>query len=409
MKIGFFGNANNYPFMLARAVRSRGHEVEFIVTGTTSLDRPENRYHDVPLPYPDWIHDLGSFDARDFVFPNARRRAAVDLLRGCDAVVLNQNGPALSPLVQRPAVVLLTGSDLEVYGNRDALETFFDQSIDHLDYLRRRLARYITRRLITAQRSGIRAAHVVSYFAPGLAPTGDLLLADIGVSETRRVFLHMTDLESIGFEAPARNDPPRIFSATRLTWKKPIVPGACELDYKASDIMIKGLGLFHRKMGSRLDIRLVRKGMHVTESMQLAEQEGLSDQVTWLDEMSQAEVWREFRNADIVFEQLGKSMVGMAGLDAMAMGRPVIANGRPEIMERAIGEQSPICQAETPEEVCSHLSRLVGNPAERARVGRRSREYVERHFSANRAAELCVERLSDIITRDNRRQKAKTV
>ncbi|BAU48603.1 glycosyltransferase [Sulfurifustis variabilis] len=393
MKIGFLGNANNYPFMLARAVRRLGHDVTFIVANRTQLDRPENRYPDLRQPYPQWIRDVGNFEARDYVLPTAKRRMVVELLRKCDAVILNQNGPALLPLVRRPAVVLLTGADLEVYGNIRARETFFDPSFEHLGPLRRQMARYIIGKLIKAQRAGIRAAYTVNYFAPGLAPSGDALLSEIGVSPAQRVFFMMTELERIPFEHPANNDPPRIFCATRLSWMKPIRPGTCELDYKGSDVMIKGLARFHRQTGVRLEIRLVKKGLHVAESIRLAEDEGLSDQVTWLDEMSQADVWYEFRQADIVFEQMGKSVVGMAGLDAMAMGRPVIANGRPEIMEQFVGEPSPICQAETPEEVAVQLIRLVGDPAERERVGRRSRQYVERHFSADRAAELCLERL----------------
>lgn len=52
MKIGFIGNANNYPFMIARAMRKMGHEVLFIVDRDKSepLNRPENRYDDIGPP-----------------------------------------------------------------------------------------------------------------------------------------------------------------------------------------------------------------------------------------------------------------------------------------------------------------------------------------------------------------------
>lgn len=60
MKIGFVGNANNYPFMLARALKRMGHDVRFIVTASSRLDRPESRYADISYPYPDWIHEIGT-------------------------------------------------------------------------------------------------------------------------------------------------------------------------------------------------------------------------------------------------------------------------------------------------------------------------------------------------------------
>lgn len=166
-----------------------------------------------------------------------------------------------------------------------------------------------------------------------------------------------------------------------------------ELNYKGSDIMIRGLGLFVRTTGIPLDIRLAKKGLHVAETMQLAKEEGIDDQITWLEEMSQREVLEECKQADILFDQLGMSVVGMGGLDAMAVGRPLIANGRPEIVEREIGVPSPICQASTPEEVCAQLKRLTADPDERKRVGLASRRYVEDYFSAERAARICLDYL----------------
>jgi hypothetical protein len=104
-------------------------------------------------------------------------------------------------------------------------------------------------------------------------------------------------------------------------------------------------------------------------------------------------VWAEYKQADIIFEQLGMSTIGMAGLDAMAVGRPIIINGRPEIIEREIGAPFPICQAVTPEDVCHQLQRLVFDKTERERVGSASRKYVEKYCSPEHAAQICLGRL----------------
>ena len=40
MRIGFVGNTNNYPFILAITFRRMGHEVEFIVDRKERLNRP---------------------------------------------------------------------------------------------------------------------------------------------------------------------------------------------------------------------------------------------------------------------------------------------------------------------------------------------------------------------------------
>jgi glycosyltransferase involved in cell wall biosynthesis len=109
--------------------------------------------------------------------------------------------------------------------------------------------------------------------------------------------------------------------------------------------------------------------------------------------MTQKEVWEEYKLADICFEQLDQSVVAMAGLDAMATGRPLIANGRPEIFDAMIGAPSPICQARTPDEVCAQLEKLVFNAQIMEEVGKSSREYVSQFFSSEAAAEKVLTRL----------------
>ena len=396
MKIGFFGNTNNYPFLLALALHRMGHEIVFIVDSTERLYRPEYCYNDITFPYPEWIYDVSPVSLWDFTFPTLKRVQILRLLKSCDAVVLNGLGPSLLSDIGRPAVILLTGSDLEYYGNFQTIDNLVKEVRRKPVFLRRRWRKYLYRRLISAQRGGIHSAATINYFGRGLVPDGDTLLDEIGVQDSQRVFFLMTDLEKIHPEPLPHNQPLRTFCATRLTWKKPLAPGTCELDYKGSDIMIRGLGLFARTSRIPLDIRLVKKGMHVIDTMRLIEEEGFAEQVTWLEEMSQLDVWAEYKQADIIFEQFGLSVVGMAGLDAMATGRPVIANGRPEIMDKVIGVPSPICQAVTPEEVCAQLQRLVFDPAERERVGLASRKYVEQYCSAERAAQICLERLASI-------------
>lgn len=396
MKIGFFGNANNYPFMLARALRRLGHEVLFLVNSCNPLDRPEYRHKEITLPYPQWIIDVSPFSGRDCVIPSPMRRKVLRYLGLCDAIVLNQEGPSLTAHLDKRSIVLLTGTDLEYYGTFKTLDMLLSEVRRFPVVLRRQFRTIIFKNLIAAQRAGIRSAHAVNYFARGLVPDGDALLDEIGVQNSQRIFFMMTDIEMIRMVLPPSNSKVRVFCATRLNWVRPLPPGCCDLDHKGSDIMIRGLGQFVRDGGGAIDIRLVRKGFHVKESMELVSQEGLSSCVTWLDEMSQAQVLDECRNADIIFEQLGSSVVGMAGLDALAIGRPVIANGRPDIFEKIIGAPSPICHAATPDDVCEHLVRLVPHAAERERIGKVSRRYVEEHFSSDRAAKICIARLQAV-------------
>ena len=396
MKIGFYGNANNYPFMLALALRRLGNEVSFIVSSRDGLNRPEGRYHDLAPPYPPWIQDLSSTLRWHFLVPGAGRNRVWSVLNGCDLAILNEEGPALSGGLTVPTIVLITGSNLEVFADPAKAGSLKPQLFARPRWLqafaRALFPTFIIHRWLTRpQRAGIRQARIVTFIARGLVPFGDRLLDDIGVPDARRFFLLMADFEINTYAPPPKNEVVRVFCLARLTWKPEPHSDLTSLDYKGSDVMIRGLALFHRKQGTRLDIRLVRKGRHVAETERLVIELGLGDQVTWLDELTQIQVRDEYRVADILFDQLAESVVAMGGLEAMATGRPLIANARPEIMDAAVGEPSPVCQARTAEEVCRQLERLVPSADERARVGRASRQYVQAHFSADAAARRLLE------------------
>jgi len=393
MRVGFFGNTNNLPFQIARALRRLGHDVCFAIDSTEALHRPEHRYTDVALPYPAWIKDFSPWTDWDCVLPSPRRARLRRFLGACDALVVNGVGPALLPLFTAPGVALLTGSDLECYGDFSMIPGRLALLRKRPRRLRRAVVRLLLTRLVNAQRGGLRRAVGVRYFPPGLVPEADRLLESIGVTALRRFTFQVADIKDIPWCEPPHNPVPRVFCATRLSWVRPLAHGAVELDYKGSDVMVRGLGLFARRHGTPLDIRLVDKGLHVAQTRALVEEQGLGGITTWLAEMSQQQVLEEFRRADIVIEQLGESMIGLAGLDAMAVGRPVIGNARPEILVRAGEIPYPVCQASTAEEVCANLARLAADPVERERAGRAGRAFVERECSPERAARLCLERL----------------
>ena len=125
----------------------------------------------------------------------------------------------------------------------------------------------------------------------------------------------------------------------------------------------------------------------------MIEAEGLAANVTWLEELDQITLYEEYKNADIVSEHFGKGSIGMGALDAMAVGRPVIANSSPEIFARALGEPPPICHATTAEEVRGQLVRLAVDRNLREAIGKQSRSYVEKYCTPERAARIVLEKL----------------
>lgn len=405
MKIGFLGNANNFPFMLARAIRSLGHEVVFIVDSKSRLNRPENRYQDISQPYPSWIVDCSPVDLWQSPPDVERIEKVVRILQGCDALVLNEFGPSLWGRVQKPAFALLTGTDLEILADRQYADFSVRDVGVFLSVLRklwhwrqissRRKLREHLLRLIGEQRNGIRRAIGVNYFPQGMLPNADRLLTEIGVHRDQRVFFLVADIERYQYSAYPENKKLRLFNVARITWRKPRNNFICELDYKGTDVLIRGLGMFVREYGIPIEIRLVQKGIDLELARQLIEEEGLASSVVWLEEMDQSKLYEEYKNADIVTEHFGQGSVGMGALDALSVGRPVIANGSPEVFRQALGEAPPICHATTAEEIRDQLLVLASSRDLRERIGKDSRLYIEKYWTLERAANIIIEKLKN--------------
>ena len=405
MKIGFLGNANNGPFMVARAIKNLGHEVVFVVDSTSRLNRPEGRYKEIALPYPSWIIDCSPLDLWRYPKESAQTEQVVRILKECDALALNEFGLSLWGRIKKPAFALLTGTDLEVLADPRYVDISIgvvDESINLLKKLwlwrqrrNQRKRRDHLLRLVEAQRSAIHHAVGVHYFPKGMLSNADRLLNELGVDEDRRVFSLPAEIGRYEYAPYPNNRILRLFNVARLQWRKPTGNFICELDYKGTDVLIQGLGLFVRENKIPIEIRLVKKGVDLEITCQLIKEEGIASNVTWLEEMNQNMLYDEYKNADIVSEHFGKGSIGMGAMDAMAVGRPVIANGSPEIFTRALGETPPICHATTAEEVRCQLLRLAADRDWREAIGKQSRSYVEKYCTPEHAARMVLGKLEN--------------
>ncbi len=412
MRVGFIGNQNNYPFVLARALQRRGHDVRVVIDQQHPLDRPECRYADVPFPYPDWIREVAPVEMGDVVFQTSRWRTALDHVRDCDALVLNKFGYDAATRLPVPAFCLTTGGDVEFWANPDAAEAFAcaidgqpharewirrAMQLERVDWpslagvidaaptpVRRMALKQLFRMFVRRQRAGLRRAIAISGLPDGVSPAMAAVLGACRAANAPRLHLMMADIGWIAPQPPPVNPVLRVFNAARILWKGPFPPLVGDWESKGTDVMLTGVALWHRRTGRAIDLRLVEKGASVAATKDLVRALGIEPLVSWQPELTQAGVFDEYVRADIVTEQCGTHVLGMAGVEAMAAGRPVIANGRPELYTSLSGPY-PVAQAATAEEVAAQLDRL-SDPAVRARVGADGRRFVEQHLSPDAAA-----------------------
>ena len=146
--------------------------------------------------------------------------------------------------------------------------------------------------------------------------------------------------------------------------------------------MIKGIGNFlkvNKIQTGEVEIIFFNKGEDLAAAKTLCQQQGLTPFIQWKPQVSVEELNNYFEYCDVAFDQLGEQWVG-AGLFSMLTGRPLIANGRPEIFDKILNESSPVCQATTEEEVESWLTQLYHNRNLVTEIGLASRAYVLRHY-----------------------------
>lgn len=104
-----------------------------------------------------------------------------------------------------------------------------------------------------------------------------------------------------------------------------------------------------------------------------------------LEKVSHEQAMQMYRNSDIIIDQLLCGSYGMLSVEAMAMGKPVVAFIREDVRKQFPGDL-PIVQA-TPENLDEVLLELIQNPSLRYEIGVASRAYVEKHHSVKSVVE----------------------
>lgn len=394
LSIAIFGNTNNSPLLLAQGLKEIGHNVRLLINRKEVLHRPEARYPEWAMGYPDWIVDCSGITDEDIAFETPVIDQAVHhLTRNVDLVVLNDVGPAFAGYLKVPHAVILTGSDLAYYANYSSLSMrtgMWDPEFKRSPQGRRYLSRFSD--FVARQRDGILAADVVCYGQRGLVPTGDALLDEIGVQDRRRLMLHFSNTIDLKPKPAPRNERLRILCGSRIVYLPDNNPALSAMDFKGTDVLINGFALY-LKAGGQGVLRLPRKGQDLDAAISLSADLGIETSIDWLDEMPLSRFYEEMAAADLICDQFGTSFPGMVTTDAYALGRPVMANLRNEIFEQRFPEHLPGFNAITPEQICEHLERLEDDRNLLLEMGAKSRLYAEQFLSPQKMAEQLIARM----------------
>lgn len=133
------------------------------------------------------------------------------------------------------------------------------------------------------------------------------------------------------------------------------------------------------------------KGTMAIEAAIQELQKSYSFEYRRIQHLNHEEAIRLYREADLIVDQIRCGSYGLLSVEAMALGKPVIAYIRNDIVAQ-FPSQLPIMNA-NPDNVLTAIQSFLENPALRVERGLQGREYAEKKYHAK---EVVVDRLEQI-------------
>lgn len=127
------------------------------------------------------------------------------------------------------------------------------------------------------------------------------------------------------------------------------------------------------------------KGTHYVERAIAQLQKELSFRYVRVEKLPHHQAVQLYRQADIVVDQLLCGSYGLLSVEAMALGKPVVAHIRPDLVG-TYGMAVPICNA-NPDTIHDVLKALIRSPDMRVQAGMAGRKYVEQIHDSNKVVD----------------------
>ena len=165
-----------------------------------------------------------------------------------------------------------------------------------------------------------------------------------------------------------------------------LCPSRHDWNIKGTERMLQAFALFVAERPNAL-LLLSDWGLEVDRSRALISRLGIDRNVRWVDPLPKLQLIEAYRAADVVLDQFLIGTFGAVAPEAMSCGTPVVMAFDAEHHRWCFPALPPVVDARTPEEIRSALQRLAEDPAERARLARAGRAWVEEHHSSRMVVE----------------------
>jgi len=155
--------------------------------------------------------------------------------------------------------------------------------------------------------------------------------------------------------------------------------------------------------------RLVKGSQYLFEAVERLRAEGAPIELTLVEGLPRRDARALYERADVVVDQLLAGWYGGVAVEAMALGKPVIAYLRESdlsLVPEAMRRELPIINAD-PHTIHAVLKSLATtNRGSLAEIGKKSRAYVEKWHDPAKIAAMVVEDYGSALARLPRKQRA---
>ena len=397
MKIFFFGNINNYPFILAKELKKKGHEVIFFVDSDTLLYRPENRYEKYREVYPSWIVDI-SFLRNSKLLKRFNEFNKIIYKYGSpDLVILNGSVCDYLTNIKSHKFFLATGSDIEEECSYLTAIKLFRKNLKRSFFIALfSLFRKII--LVKRQRSIFKNCDGFSFFDKNIFEKSEKIFNSLNKLPKRFNFR----LADISDKTYSRIEPKKygklktikIVCLARINWVTEYDKSSYQshLDNKYIDILIRGIAKFINEYNGSAELTLFKKGNKIDETKELINKLNIENEVVWRNEVDQIELAKYYEYADLIADQFNPNAVmGTAALNAMLASRPILANNKIDSCIINNRFKNPNINISKPRDLANYLKQIQDNPKILEIIAKKGKTFIEKNHSPELIADILLD------------------
>jgi len=194
------------------------------------------------------------------------------------------------------------------------------------------------------------------------------------------------DMQELRSKYVPNNDSLLLFSPSRQCWFE-----------KGNDKMIKAFAKFV-KIFPNSKLVIVDWSTDAQNSKDLVNSLAITEKVNWIKPVAKKQLINYYNAADIILDQFILGSWGTTTPEAMSCQKPVLMFFKEEYIKRAFGENPPILNSFSEEDIFSNLIKLAKDPDFRISLGTKSREWIKKTHSPEIVANKHLEILSQFVS-----------